>query len=129
MAYMAIDPEKYRGLSVGSGQCVAFVQKCAGTPLTHYWKEGEKVRGADIPRGTAIATFQNGRYQNDTHGNSHAAIYLNQDDKGIYVLDQFNGQPVEQRQLLFKGGKGKPNSDGDAFSVIEGPSTNGDHLV
>jgi len=123
MAYIAIDTEKYIGQSVGSGQCVAFVQKCAGAPLTRCWKEGEKVRGADIPRGTAIATFQNGQYQNDTHGNSHAAIYLEQDDKAIYVLDQWirpnYAQEVHRRPIQFRGGKGASCDDGDAYSVIE----------
>ncbi|HEY6402163.1 MAG TPA: BPSL0067 family protein [Blastocatellia bacterium] len=122
MAYIANDPEQYIGTSFGSGQCVAFVQECAGAPITHDWKEGEKVRGADIPRGTAIATFQDGEYQNDLNGNSHAAIYLEQDDEAIYVLDQWisrKPQPVHMRRIKFKGGADEPRNDGDAYSVIE----------
>ena len=36
----------------------------------------------DIPSGTAIATFPNGKYS------GHAAIYVSQDYRGIQVYDQ-----------------------------------------
>jgi hypothetical protein len=82
-------------------------------------KEGEKVRGADIPKGTAIATFINGVYPSLPHGN-HAAIYVEQNADGLVVWDQWVGQPVHKRLIQFRGGEG-PNlsNDGDAFSVIE----------
>ena len=42
----------------------------------------------DLSPGTAIATFENGRYPNRPHGN-HAAFYLGQVANGIYVVDQW----------------------------------------
>lgn len=103
MAFIAPHPEEYAGHIVGDGQCVAFVKEAAGAPQTSLWKEGEKVRGADILTGTAIATFVGGIYPNHPHGN-HAAIYVEQNTEGLAVWDQWNGQPVHKRQITFKGG-------------------------
>ena len=118
MAFIAKDPEKYAGQVVGNGHCVIYVQKTSGAPHTSEWKEGEKVRGADIPKDTAIATFIDGVYPSHAHGN-HAAIYVGQNDEGLVVWDQWVGQPVHMRTIHFKGGEGSPSNDCDAFSVIE----------
>ena len=52
-----------------------------------------------------------------------AAIYLYQDARGIWVYDQWQGQPVHKRLIRFEGGSGaKPGSksnDGRRFAVIE----------
>ena len=70
---------------VGSKQCVALVQHYTNAPNTARWREGEKVFGnPNIKKGTAIATFVNGRYPNQSHGN-HAAFYMGQDAKGIII--------------------------------------------
>jgi len=37
----------------------------------------------------------------------------------LLVLDQWIGQPVHQRVLLFRAGEGDAANDGDAFYVIE----------
>ena len=111
-------PESYTGQTVGNGQCVTYVKAVTGAPASSEWSEGQKVRGANLARGTAIATFQNGQYQNRTDGSSHAAIYLSQDADGIQVMDQWYGQPVHTRTIRFKGGSGMPVNDGDAFSVV-----------
>jgi len=123
MAYIATDPESYQNTVVGSGQCVAFVQKTSGAPLTSGWNQGLKVRGnpAILP-GTAIATFDSsGKYTNSTDGTSHAAIYIGQDGVGLQVWDQWTGQPVHQRTIRFQGGAPgiRPVNDGDAFYVID----------
>jgi hypothetical protein len=123
MPFIAPDPEKYEGKSVGDGQCVAFVKEASGAPQTSRWKEGERVRGAaGILTGTAIATFINGRYPSHRHGN-HAAIYVEQNADGLVVWDQWvhdhQKHPVSKRLISFKGGVGSPSDDGDAFSVIE----------
>lgn len=118
MAFIAQNPEEYKDQVVDDGQCVAFVKEASGAPQTSLWKEGEKVRGSDIPTGTAIATFINGEYPSHPHGN-HAAIYVNQNDAGILVWDQWVGHPVSQRTIRFNGGAGSPSNDGDTFSVIE----------
>jgi hypothetical protein len=119
--YFAANPECHHGQAVGSGHCVAFVQAAANCPHTSHWRPGRRVRGGQVERGTAIATFQEGRYGNHTDGRSHAAILLAEEGGGLRVLDQWRGQPVHERVIRFKGGQGTPNNDGDAFRVIEGP--------
>jgi hypothetical protein len=121
MPYIASQPGTYAGRSVGSGQCVAFVQIAASAPLTAQWRRGSKVRGNfALPAGSAIATFdETGRYANSTSGESHAAIYMSQDASGLHVWDQWSGQPVHQREIRFRGGSGKAVNDGDRYFVIE----------
>ena len=116
-------PSRYYGVSVGSGQCVAFVQRCTDAPLTKLWKRGQQVKGADIPVGTAIATFDpDGTYGNHEDGTSHAAIYVAQDDHGIVVWDQWAGQPVHLRMIRFAGVDAPgvhPANNGDYFYIVE----------
>jgi hypothetical protein len=96
--YIAASPEAFEGRVIGAGYCVDFVKAAAGVPLTTAWREGAKVHGnPHIARGTAIATFESdGNYTSES-GN-HAAIYLDQDDRGIWVYDQWRGQPVQQQE-------------------------------
>ncbi len=113
---------------VGTHQCVALVQTFAMAPLTRDWKQGRSVRGQLLlAKGTAIATFEDGVYKSRAHGN-HAALYLGQDQGGIWAMDQWTGDPrkttVSRHYLRFQGtakdGKWKNTSDnGDAYSVIE----------
>ena len=121
--YIAARPEAFEGRVVGAGYCVDFVKAASGVPRTAAWREGAEVRGnPHIARGTAIATFESdGSYTSET-GN-HAAIYLYQDDRGIWVYDQWRGQPVHQRLIRFEGGsgakRGSKSNDGRRFAVIE----------
>ena len=113
---------------VGTQQCVALVQHYAKVPGSQTWKEGDAVRGnLTLTKGTAIATFVDGKYQSKQHGN-HAAFYVSQDAGGIWVMDQWKGDPdkptVSKRYILFKGKRkdgtyNDPSNNGDAFSVIE----------
>lgn len=113
---------------VGTHQCVALVQAFAHAPRTANWKQGVSVRGdLLLAKGTAIATFEDGVYKSKPHGN-HAALYLSQDQGGIWVMDQWRGDPkkptVSRHYLQFKG-TGKDGrwidagNNGDAYSVIE----------
>jgi hypothetical protein len=121
MSWIAEYPESYAGQRVHNGQCVRYVQECAGAPHTSRWRCGRKVRGAgDIEPGTAIATFDpNGRYGNHTDGRSHAAIFVEELDAGLLVWDQWAGHLVSRRTIRFRGGTGRAVNDGDRFSVIE----------
>ena len=113
---------------VGTHQCVALVQAYARAPRTFDWKQGVSVRGRlMLAKGTAIATFEEGVYKSRPHGN-HAALYVSQDQGGIWVIDQWNDPlkrpKVQKRYLRFqgtaKGGEWKhPSDNGDAYSVIE----------
>jgi hypothetical protein len=120
--YLADRPEAYLGSAVGAGQCVDFVKLAAGTPRTGAWREGATVRGNHhIASGTAIATFDaDGGYT--SRSGSHAAIYLSQNDEGIWVYDQWRGQPVHKRLIRFEGGSGakwgSKSNDGTRFAVI-----------
>ena len=98
---------------------------CTGccSPRTAAWQEGAQLRGNPlIARGTAIATFESdGSYTSES--GSHAAIYLHQDDRGIWVYDQWRGQPVHKRLIRFEGGSGAKwgsrSNNGTRFAVIE----------
>ncbi len=112
---------------VGTQQCVVLVQAFTKAPRAADWTQGAAVRGLLLlARGTAIATFVDGVYKNRPHGN-HAALYLSQDQGGVWVMDQWKGPDklkVSRHYLQFKGA-GKDGSwvdtsnNGDAFSVIE----------
>jgi hypothetical protein len=130
MAYICTNPESYLGKTVGDGNCVAFVQVAAKAPQTSTWKPAGLIKKGDapLPRGTAIATFVDGKYPNHQHGN-HAAIYIGQDEQGIQVYDQWKRedkdthkityQPVHLRTIRFHVLKGHSlSNDGNAFSVI-----------
>ena len=107
----------------GNHECVEFIRQTTGAPSTRCWRPGNKVRGQkDIPKGTAIATFRDGRYS------KHAAIYLGQDDFAIWVLDQWNGKgKVTRRPIGFPTGKEKlpvkEQNNGDLYFVIDTKDT------
>lgn len=78
-------------------------------------------------KGVAIATFQDGRYINDTHGLSHAALFLGltDDASGFWVIDQWNNasehHPPQRRVISFTHApspRNTPANRGSAFSVI-----------
>jgi hypothetical protein len=120
MSWIAPAPEGYAGEVVGNGQCVAYVETAAQTPHTSQWKRGAPVRDGDVGTGTAIATFDpDGSYGNHTDGRSHAAIFVEQQDAGLLVWDQWKGHPVAQRVIHFHDGEASPVNDGDQFCVIE----------
>ena len=126
MAYIYENVESLEGKNLaGTGQCAVLVQIYAKAPLTKAWKEGVKVKGnSTIKKGTAIATFVNGKYPNKAHGN-HSAFYISQDATGIKVMDQWTSKgKIASRVLTFNGQKKDgtyldPSNNGDAFSVIE----------
>ena len=101
------------------GECAAVVKKYTGAPATYLWRQGDRVRGNQLPMGTAIATFdERGRFPSKT--GYHSAIYLYQDEQGIWVVEQFPGAydgTIGMRRLNF-GGSGRPNN-GDNFCVIK----------
>ncbi len=131
MSYVYPEVEKLDGHElVGTQHCVVLVQTFTTAPRAAEWTEGAVVRGnLLLPKGTAIATFVDGEYKNNRHGN-HAAFYISQDQGGVWVMDQWRGDDrkptVSRHYLQFKGkAKGKdagwldPSNNGDAFSVIE----------
>jgi hypothetical protein len=126
MSYVYEDAEKLVGLpTVGNSQCVSLILGYTKAPAASLWKEGKQVKGNSLlKKGTAIATFVNGKYPDNKTG-QHAAFYLSQDAAGIWVVDQWlASRTVQKRQLRFRGAKRDggfvdPSNNGDAFSVIE----------
>jgi len=108
----------------GNTECVEFIRQSTNAPLTSLWKKGKKVSEAkfgEIPRGTAIATFDSqGKYPTDALG-KHAAIYIEHNNLHILVLDQWNDQgEVKKRNIRFGRPKGtKRSNDADVYYVIE----------
>lgn len=129
---------------VGSGTCVDIVKMLVpgllGKP-TSAWKEGVSVMeahraGKPILRGTAIATFKNGRYpqscspgyQGSCH---HAALVMSVQNGGIWVLDQYTDPkrpnmtprfiriPPPSERTLPDGSWRNAGNNALAFSVIE----------
>jgi len=126
MAWVADDPHAHLGTVVGNGHCLRHVQIVAGVAHSSTLRRGAKVRGADIPRGTVIGTFnKTGRYANATDGSSHVAIYLDQTSTGLRVVDQWVLHPCAERVIRFKGGLRPACDDGDAYFVVEGIETIG----
>ena len=123
--YVYADVDTLQGKPlVGSHSCVALVQHYAKVPHTSTWKQGSSVRGdLRLTKGTAVATFVDGKYPNKASGN-HAAFYISQDAFAIYVMDQWSGDPrkptISKRPLLFQG----KNKDG----TFKDPSNNADAL-
>ena len=113
---------------VGSKQCVALLQHYAKLPPTAMWKEGKSAYGAlIIAKGTAIATFVDGRYKSLPTAN-HAAFYVSQDAGGIWIMDQWADnikKPKVSKRYILKKGKLKngqyvdPSNNAEAYSVIE----------
>lgn len=118
--FIAENPHRYLGAVVANGHCVRYVQTVAAVPHTSQWKPGRKVRGGNVTPGTAIATFgPDGKYTNRVDGSAHAAILIAETQDGLVVLDQWQGQPVQQRTIRWRVGNGPAVNDGDAFHVIE----------
>ena len=120
MGFVAQNPGHFAGQAVGSGQCVAFVERAAGAPLTAQWRRGAQVKDSHPPAGTAIATFDpDGIYGNHIDGRSHAAIFLEQNPGGLLVWDQWSGHPVSQRIIRFNNAGAQPVNQGEHYYVIE----------
>ena len=127
---VAINWQKYlnRKKYVGNGHCVILVLDAVPSlGNTVHWVRGDHVYGnASLEPGTPIATFNDvGVYGNRRGGRSHAALYLDQDESGIYVIDQWRptrksrGQRPKQRFIPWTGGADtRPANLGLAYYVI-----------
>lgn len=126
--YGAVDSLQGHDL-VGGGDCVDLVKAYAPglrTALTSQWRAGEKVtRATNLKRGTAIATFVDGKYPSRPSG-QHAAFFLKQAGAAIWVMDQWKNdakKPVVSKRVIYPGGpvsaERSLSNNADAFYVIE----------
>jgi hypothetical protein len=128
MPYVYPGAASLHGKPKVDGECVALVRHYAGAPPTRYWRQGEEVFGNRMLRpGTAIATFENGRWPGKAKGN-HAAFYLSQTSTGIWVVDQWNLDTAKRtisrrfiirREIYDDGTYERPSDNAFAFSVIK----------
>jgi hypothetical protein len=109
----------------GNGECVTLVKNHTSVGWTGNWRQGKEVVGnRTLAQGTAIATFVDGKYPNQAHGN-HAAFYMGQVSDGIYIMDQWRSKRQISKRFIRRQGKdahGKfisPSNNADAFFVIE----------
>ncbi len=125
MPYLFADAETLADMApVGNEQCVTLVRAHTQAPASSTWSEGDHVRGhTGIAKGTVIATFVNGKYPNNKSGN-HAAFYIEQNEDGLIVVDQWKGSGTIRKRLLSFKGKDEnghykdPSNNGDAFSIV-----------
>ncbi len=113
---------------VGGGECVALVRHFTGAPPASHWHQGEEVWGnKQLRPGTAIATFEKGRWPGRPKGN-HAAFYLGQISTGIWVIDQWNPDDdkplisrrfIKRKEIYDDGTYQSPSDNAFAFSVIK----------
>lgn len=105
----------------GDHQCVTLVQMVSSAPNTAHWKRGKRVmetKPGEILRGTVIATFDvEGKYPLTAR---HAAIYINHDDSGILVLDQWVKQgKAKQRRIRLKNLPERDVNDAKYYLNVE----------
>jgi hypothetical protein len=119
--FLCPDPDKFAdGEYHGeSHECVGLVKLAAHAPQTAKWSPGAVVKEHAPTFGTAIATFDaTGKYAN-IPGQSHAALFLGMDAKGIDVVDQFRGKPGGKRKIFFNPAADRPVNDANNYRVIE----------
>lgn len=108
MPYIYPESTRFPGSRL-SGDCVDLIKGLVPGLIGHStqsWKQGANLmearnEGRVFPRGTAIATFENGRYPQKCSANydatrfscKHAALLLRVDPSGIWVMDQYKGAP------------------------------------
>jgi hypothetical protein len=114
--YICENAYQYKGAYLGNGECVDLVKLCSHAPHTRSWQKGSSVFGNNIPTGTAIATFRNGKYPNKS--GHHAAIYSHQNNDGIFVWDQWRGQRVHLRFIKAHQPHKKAGNDASRYRII-----------
>ena len=103
--FVAQDTHRYLGKVVGNGHCMQLVQLVDPMiPHSSKLRQGIRVRGAALPAGCVIATFNGaGRYANATDGSSHVALYIEQTADGIRVVDQWLLHPIGRKGHPIQG--------------------------
>lgn len=132
MPYVYRDPRSLEKQPlVGGGNCVDLVKGLVpglqGKP-TIAWRQGVRVVDTSaLTPGTAIATFEHGRYPNRPHGN-HAALFVGYAGAAIWVMDQWKGDPmrpwvglrlIRPGRAWRDGTLSDPSNSAQAFYVIE----------
>lgn len=122
MPYIAIADYAKQKEIAGNGECVTLVRNLTGARASSLWREGDKVTDllekGSIAKGTLIATFVNGRYQNLRHGN-HAALFIRQVPGGIEIFDQWRNHKPSARVIHFGRSAAGASNRPERYSVVE----------
>ena len=102
---------------IGNGHCVSLIRVCSDAPTTKYWQAGEQVTKSSPEPGTVIATFANGEYPN--RKGYHAAIFISQDQDGIWVWDQWRGKAVHKRLIRFGNKRTEASNSAQAYRIVK----------
>lgn len=108
--------KRFRGQIIGDGHCVSLIKRCTGAPSTMHWRAGSPVLGNTLEPGSIIATFEGGRYPN--RRGHHAAIYIEQDENGIWVWDQWVGKAVHKRLIRWRDDSAPASNTAQAYRVV-----------
>lgn len=119
-AHVCQNAGRYRGRVVGDGHCVSLIRLCSSAPVTRDWRPGELVNRINPPAGTIIATFEGERYPSVT--GHHAAIFIEQDERGIWVWDQWVGKPVHRRLIRFRDDSATASNTAQRYRVVLSPA-------
>ncbi|MEM7358917.1 MAG: BPSL0067 family protein [Pseudomonadota bacterium] len=119
-AHICQNASRYRGRVVGDGHCVSLIRLCSSAPLTRHWRPGELVNKINPPAGTIIATFEGDRYPSVT--GYHAAIFIEQDEQGIWVWDQWVGKAVHKRLIRFRDDAAAASNTAQRYRVVLSPT-------
>lgn len=100
--------------SEGNAECVEFVKQTMGSGSATQWEPGRAIT-ADmaIAKGTAIATFVNGKYS------GHAAVVIEVNKSGIVVLDQWNRKPIVSQRTIYFDDKRSLVNNGNNYSTVK----------
>lgn len=127
--YRLVDTLRGHAL-IGEGDCVDLIKRYAPGLMhvpTTAWRAGARVVDVNLPRGTAIATFVDGRYPRLKTGN-HAAFYLGTAGAGFYAMDQWahdpDNKPTVSSRIIHPGltrhgARLDLSNSAQAFYVIE----------
>ncbi|HEU5436788.1 MAG TPA: BPSL0067 family protein, partial [Telluria sp.] len=116
---------------VGKGECVDLIKQFVPGLIgvtTQAWREGANVMASpQLQRGTAIATFFDGKFPHKDTG-QHAAMFLAHSGAGFWVIEQHKKSKtiIRRRIEIPRNGQRQadrsfPNASNNAlaFSVIE----------
>ncbi len=89
MPYTATVPTRYLGSHYRDSSGVRLLTDAVSAPDIGAWREGKALSGSGTPPayGTAIAIFKNGRFPSPGDPDLHCALYLEQNNIGIEVID------------------------------------------
>jgi RHS repeat-associated protein len=96
-------------------QCVSFTKTFAGVPCTSCWRAGAPAAGGTLKPGTAVATFEHGRYPTE-HKNS--GIFLRTAGAGqIIIIDQWPEDEHKAQARILRPWPDRVNDSGSYYAI------------